>query len=112
MSQLGPCGRATPRSSVSGGGQPAAASSAGLPARTTEASFQTPPPAPEFVVLAARVTLVRVVPPSFQTPAPSPPAVLPLIVPLVRATEPLFQTPPPSVVERLPSRATFMSVTA
>ena len=38
MSHAAPCGRATPRSSVSGGGQPAAASIAGLPASSARVS--------------------------------------------------------------------------
>src|SRR5437870_11557556 len=43
MSQLGPCGRATPRSSVLGGGQPAAASVAGLPASGARVSRKLGP---------------------------------------------------------------------
>src|SRR5438874_1112407 len=38
MSHAAPCGRATPRSSVSGGGQPAAAAIAGLPASSARVS--------------------------------------------------------------------------
>src|SRR5438094_10003299 len=43
MSQLAPCGRTTPRSSVLGGGQPAAASIAGLPARGARVSRKAGP---------------------------------------------------------------------
>ena len=42
-SQLGPCGRVTPRSSVAGGGQPAAASIAGLPGRSARVSRKVGP---------------------------------------------------------------------
>src|SRR5438552_8272725 len=43
MSHAAPCGRTTPRSSVLGGGQPAAASIAGLPARGARVSRKLGP---------------------------------------------------------------------
>src|SRR5439155_1337861 len=102
MSHAAPCGRATPRSSVAGGGQPAAASIAGLPARGTRVSRKLGPGGLFCSGPRSGSALGR-------SPATVGVPVLRLSVPLVTSPEPLFQRAPPSAAAPLPSRATFWS---